>query len=145
MESSKKRSEDIMKKQTLGMMIASLRKEKGMTQMELAEKMGITDKAVSKWERDLSCPDENSLPKLAEIFDVTVDELMQVKTEAREEITKDKKVSVELICKAVALAMGVAVVVLSILDELPVTSGLGMLGVGLIALSICQFLNKKEE
>lgn len=41
--------------------------------------------------------------------------------------------------------MGVAVVVLSILDELPVTSGLGMLGVGLIALSICQFLNKKEE
>lgn len=38
MESSKKRSEDIMKKQTLGMMIASLRKEKGMTQMELAEK-----------------------------------------------------------------------------------------------------------
>lgn len=145
MESSKKRSEDIMKKQTLGMMIASLRKEKGMTQMELAEKMGITDKAVSKWERDLSCPDVNSLPKLAEIFDVTVDELMQVKTEAREEITKDKKVSVELICKAVALAMGVAVVVLSILDELPVTSGLGMLGVGLIALSICQFLNKKEE
>lgn len=144
MESSKKRSEDIMKKQTLGMMIASLRKEKGMTQMELAEKMGITDKAVSKWERDLSCPDVNSLPKLAEIFDVTVDELMQVKTEAREEITKDKKVSVELICKAVALAMGVAVVVLSILDELPVTSGLGMLGVGLIALSICQFLNKKE-
>lgn len=134
-----------MKKQTLGMMIASLRKEKGMTQMELAEKMGITDKAVSKWERDLSCPDVNSLPKLAEIFDVTVDELMQVKTEAREEITKDKKVSVELICKAVALAMGVAVVVLSILDELPVTSGLGMLGVGLIALSICQFLNKKEE
>ena len=145
MESSKKRSEDIMKKQTLGMMIASLRKEKGMTQMELAEKMGNTDKAVSKWERDLSCPDVNSLPKLAEIFDVTVDELMQVKTEAREEITKDKKVSVELICKAVALAMGVAVVVLSILDELPVTSGLGMLGVGLIALSICQFLNKKEE
>lgn len=144
MESSKKRSEDIMKKQTLGMMIASLRKEKGMTQMELAEKMGIMDKAVSKWERDLSCPDVNSLPKLAEIFDVTVDELMQVKTEAREEITKDKKVSVELICKAVALAMGVAVVVLSILDELPVTSGLGMLGVGLIALSICQFLNKKE-
>ena len=87
----------------------------------------------------------NSLPKLAEIFVVTVDELMQVKTEAREEITKDKKVSVELICKAVALAKGVAVVVLSILDEVPVTSGLGMLGVGLIALSICQFLNKKEE
>ena len=41
-----------MKKQTLGMMISSLRKAKGMTQLELAEKMGVTDKAVSKWERD---------------------------------------------------------------------------------------------
>lgn len=50
-----------MKKQTLGMMISSLRKEKGMTQLELAEKMGVTDKAVSKWERDLSFPDINSM------------------------------------------------------------------------------------
>lgn len=51
-----------MKKQTLGMMISSLRKGKGMTQLELAEKMGVTDKAVSKWERDLSFPDINAIP-----------------------------------------------------------------------------------
>lgn len=69
-----------MKKQTMGMMISSLRKENGMTQLELAVKMGVTDKAVSKWERDLSCPDVNSLPKLAEIFQISVDELMQIKT-----------------------------------------------------------------
>ena len=69
-----------MKQQTLGMMITSLRKEQGMTQLELAEKMGVTDKAVSKWERDLSCPDVNSLPKLAEIFGISVDELMQIKS-----------------------------------------------------------------
>ena len=75
-----------MKKQTLGMMISTLRKEKGMTQLELAEKMGVTDKAVSKWERDLSFPDINSIPKLAEIFEVSVDELMQVKTETKENI-----------------------------------------------------------
>ena len=70
-----------MRQQTFGTMIAALRKEQGMTQLELAEKMGVTDKAVSKWERDLSFPDVNSLPKLAEIFHVSVDELMQVKTD----------------------------------------------------------------
>jgi transcriptional regulator with XRE-family HTH domain len=68
-----------MKKQTLGSVISTLRKEHGMTQAALAEKMNVTDKAVSKWERDLSCPDIGSLPKLAEIFGVSVDELMQVK------------------------------------------------------------------
>ena len=70
-----------MKKNTMGMMIASKRKELGMTQLDLAEKMGVTDKAVSKWERDLSCPDVNSIPKLAEIFGMSVDELMQIKKE----------------------------------------------------------------
>lgn len=43
-----------MTQQTLGGRIAALRKEKGMTQLELAQQMGVTDKAVSKWERDLS-------------------------------------------------------------------------------------------
>ena len=51
-------------KKTLGMLISETRKQKGMTQLELAEKMGVTDKAVSKWERDLSCPDVSSLPLL---------------------------------------------------------------------------------
>lgn len=70
---------------TLGMMIAELRKSQGMTQLELAEKMGVTDKAVSKWERDLSCPDINSLPKLAEALGVSVDELLlHMKSEAKQ-------------------------------------------------------------
>ncbi len=73
MQASKERGRGEMKKQTLGMMIASLRKENGMTQLELAEKMGVTDKAVSKWERDLSCPDINSIPHLTELLGVSRD------------------------------------------------------------------------
>ena len=41
-------------KKTLGTLISETRKQNGMTQLELAEKMGVTDKAVSKWERDVS-------------------------------------------------------------------------------------------
>lgn len=59
------------------MIIASLRKESGLTQSELAEKMGVTDKAVSKWERDVCCPDVSTIPKLAELFEVSVDDLIK--------------------------------------------------------------------
>ncbi|MBP3665361.1 MAG: helix-turn-helix transcriptional regulator [Tyzzerella sp.] len=133
-----------MKKQTLGMMIVSLRKEKGMTQLELAEKMGVTDKAVSKWERDLSCPDINSLPKLAEIFEISVDELMQVKSSAQEQKEeKGIRSTIELILKVVPVAMGVAVVTLSIMKEIDMYSGFTMLGIGLACIGISML--KKEE
>ena len=56
-------------------MIAELRKQHGMTQLELAEKMGVTDKAVSKWERQISCPDVSLLPAMADVFAVSIDEL----------------------------------------------------------------------
>ena len=57
-----------MKQQTFGTTVAALRKARGMTQLDLADRMGVTDKAVSKWERDLSFPDTASLPKLAADF-----------------------------------------------------------------------------
>ena len=62
---------------SIGETIASFRKQKGMTQNELAEKMNVTDKAVSKWERDLSCPDINTISKLADILDVSVEETIE--------------------------------------------------------------------
>lgn len=129
-----------MKTQTLGAAIASLRKEKGMTQLELAEQMGVTDKAVSKWERNLSCPDVASLPKLAQTLGVTVDELMYNRTAEKTEANA----LALLICKGVALAMGVAVVVLSVLKQIDLYSGFGMLGIGLVCLSLLQFLRKEK-
>ena len=135
-----------MKKQTLGIMISSLRKEKGMTQLELAEKMGVTDKAVSKWERDLSFPDINSIPKLAEIFDVSVDDLMQVKTETKENMSKNKVDEiVDTALKGIGIAMGIAVTVLSVLGELETNTAFIMLGIGLSSISISLLKDKKEE
>ena len=60
----------------IGQFIAKLRKEKQMTQRELAEQLHITDKAVSKWERGLSCPDISLLTSLAGILGVTTSELL---------------------------------------------------------------------
>ena len=135
-----------MKKQTLGMMISSLRKEKGMTQLELAEKMGVTDKAVSKWERDLSFPDINSIPKLAEVFGVSVDELMQVKTDTKENKTQNKiEEIVNTALKGVGIAMGIAVVVLSVLGELETNTAVVMLGIGLASVSIGMLKDRRVE
>ena len=64
---------------TIGKRIAFLRKEKGLTQEELAQHMGISPQAVSKWENDQTCPDISALPKLASLFGVTVDELLEGK------------------------------------------------------------------
>ena len=133
-----------MRKQTLGMMITSFRKKHGMTQLELAEKMNVTDKAVSKWERDLSCPDINSLPKLASIFGISVDELIQAQSAAQPtDHAKDLRGLIPIIFKAVSLAMGVAVIVLSIMKEVDMYSGFTMLGIGLVCVGI--FLFQKND
>jgi transcriptional regulator with XRE-family HTH domain len=131
-----------MMKKTLGTMIEDLRKQHGMTQLELAEKMNVTDKAVSKWERDLSCPDINSLPKLAEILGVSVEELMQVKTEAGSPTSKASEI-LAIAPKAIAMAMGIAVTALTILDALDMKSGMIMLGIGLACVGI-SLMNEKK-
>ena len=68
---------------TLNERIKTLRKEKGLTQSQLADKLGVTDKAVSKWEVGEANPDIELLAKLAEIFDVTIDYLLTGKIEEK--------------------------------------------------------------
>ena len=65
-----------MMNSSLGSRIAELRRKKNMTQEDLANALGVTPQAVSKWENDLSCPDITLLPQLARLFDVTTDELL---------------------------------------------------------------------
>lgn len=65
-----------MDNQKFGQFIQHCRKEKGWTQQQLAEKLYVTDKAVSKWERGISFPDIRMIEPLAKVLDVSVAELM---------------------------------------------------------------------
>ena len=67
--------------QTLGKRIAALRREKELTQDALAEVLGVSPQAVSKWENDQTCPDITLLPKLVQELGVSVDELLTGKQE----------------------------------------------------------------
>ena len=116
-----------MSNKTFGEMISSLRKEKNMTQNDLAEKMNVTDKAVSKWERNLSCPDVNSIPKLAEILGVSMEELLNAQTK-QENSKVDDIVNIAFILK-----------------QIDINSAITMLGIGLSCLSIYLLKNKKDN
>ena len=71
---------------TLGKRIAVLRREKGLTQDELAQKLGVSSQAVSKWENDQTCPDILLLPQLAQILGVSVDELLSGKKDEQKTV-----------------------------------------------------------
>ena len=129
-----------MANKTLGEMISSLRKEKNMTQNDLAEKMNVTDKAVSKWERNLSCPDVNSIPKLAEILGVSVEELLNAQTK-QDDNKIDEIINIALI--GISLAMGI--IVTSILKQIDMNNAIIMLGIGISCLSIYLLKNKKDK
>lgn len=66
-----------MERKTIGGFIAALRKANGMTQKDLADRLNVSDKTVSRWEQDNGAPDLSLIPVIAEIFDVTCDELLR--------------------------------------------------------------------
>lgn len=131
---------DQPQKQPLGAKIAALRKARGMTQAELAEQMHVTDKAVSKWERGLSCPDIGSLPSLAELFETSVDALMQGNPlpETHGGASRQSPAQlIGLVLRALPVAMGVAVTVLSVLGKLTSHTGFTLLGIGVACAGVC--------
>lgn len=72
----------------MGQFIAQLRKEQKMTQMELAEKIHVTDKAVSKWERGKGLPDICNIELLSKAFDISMIEMLECKKNKKEDISK---------------------------------------------------------
>lgn len=124
----------------IGLLIQSLRKEHGWTQQELAEKIGVSDKAVSKWERGLGCPDISLIRDLAEVLEVSVSEILAGKiikgqipekemgvitTEAIElfsgEAKKSLMIKAGIIISALAIALVALVVVNLVSDAKEVT------------------------
>mgnify|MGYP000286706128 CR=1 FL=1 len=85
-----------MSEHSIGKTIASLRKSKGWTQVELAEKLNVSDKAVSKWESEAGFPEISQLPALANLFGVTIDYIMTGKTAEKERILNSKAKSVKV-------------------------------------------------
>ncbi|NMA87419.1 MAG: helix-turn-helix transcriptional regulator [Tissierellia bacterium] len=94
----------------VGRKIAELRKTKNMTQVELADSMGVSYQAVSNWERGNSMPDISKLPDLVDILDCTIDQLLSSSEETEllnniiagstEEYIKDKQVTIDTISNA---------------------------------------------
>lgn len=116
-----------MEKKTIGGFIAALRKANGMTQKDLAEQLNVSDKTVSRWERDDGAPDLAVIPVIAEIFNVTCDELLRGErkspteraetTEETESTPKAEKQRQRLLKSALSkyqnrtyIAMGISVV-----------------------------------
>ena len=65
-----------MNMQEIGVRISNLRKERDMTQLELADKMGVSYQAVSSWERGATMPDISRLPDISQVLGVSIDELL---------------------------------------------------------------------
>lgn len=131
-----------MAKASMGEIISSLRKEKGWTQKNIADELGITDKAVSKWERNIALPDIATIPRLAELLGVSVEELMQAKVTTAPAAKESGRIW-DIILKAVPLAMGIAVIVIAILGRLDTKHGFCMLGFGLACIGILLLKEQK--
>lgn len=135
---------------TFSDVMVELRKKQNLTQQDIANKLHITDKAVSKWERGLSYPDITSISKLASILGVDSSYLIDLcKSEDNPYSNNDKKEKIkkliQLILKAIGLAMGISVTVLNLMEQLSVRDSIIMISLGLTALSLYSFIEHQEK
>lgn len=81
--------------ETIGNRIAKFRKAKGMTQEDLANQLGVSSQAVSKWENDASCPDISLLPQLGKVLGVSTDELLTGKNDEVKMVPVEQRKSLD--------------------------------------------------
>ena len=87
-----------MDQEKVGGIIKTLRKDKGMTQLELALCLNVTDRAVSKWERGLGCPDISLLTRLSEIFSVDIGSIIDGDMDENEKRSGNMKKTKFYVC-----------------------------------------------
>ncbi len=75
----------------MGAFIAALRKARGLTQQEVADRLNVSNKTISKWERDEGYPEITIIPALAELFDVTSDEILRGERSAQRDQDGEKQ------------------------------------------------------
>lgn len=121
----------------LGTKISKLRKEQNMTQQELANKLNITDKAVSKWERNLSYPDITSISKLAEVLNVDSKELIDLcKKENPYNKNEDINKLIDMILVVIPFGLSIALITLSIIGQMSTEDKIGLISVAILSISI---------
>lgn len=125
-----------MNQEKIGRFISEKRREKHLTQSELAEKLGITDRAISKWENGVCLPDAGTMPELCEILDITINDLFsgeKVDTKKNEkkleqnllEMTKMKEekdkqlLNLEIIIGIVLVTFFLGVIIIALLINMP--------------------------
>jgi len=130
----------------IGGFIADCRKQKGLTQNQLAGKLGITDKAVSKWENGKSMPDVSLFISLCDSLEITLNELLagehiadeKLKEKSEEvlmEVIKSKKSSVFIqIMSSIFMGMGMTFFFVPTIKDLSRNTGMTVVVVGLLLL-----------
>ncbi|MBR6650084.1 MAG: helix-turn-helix transcriptional regulator [Clostridia bacterium] len=121
-----------MERKSMGQFIAALRRVSGMTQKQLAEKLNVSDKAVSRWERDECAPDLTLIPVIAEIFNITSDELLRGERNNNEEVMGNGASKTEKQVKHIINSALLSFKIRSIIS-------LGVALLGIVAAMICNF------
>lgn len=129
------KGENYMDQIKIGKFISSKRKEKKLTQSELSERLGITDRAISKWENGICLPDAGTMPKLCEILGITINDLFSgekvdmenynekmeqnlLETQKQKEEADKKLLGLELIMGTVTVVMYLLLVMITSIVEM---------------------------
>lgn len=126
--------------------ISSLRIKKGMTQKQLADKLSTTEKVVSRWEKSMSYPDIEIMSKIANILDVSTEDLLGSEKDIikyNKSIKQKIKRMILIVLLSIGIAMGIATLVLTVTNRITPKIATVLLSIGLLSISL--YLSGKNK